>query len=77
MILIIQLNNDTNTNVRWGTFDNEKDAKSFIQYLMDSISNVENFYLIDLINKTVTKLLDAAKNMQIHKRTFEERMKGV
>ena len=77
MILIVQLNNDTNTNIRWGTFENENDVKSFVQYLMDSVSNLENFYLIDLLGKTATKLLDAADKMQIHKRSFEERMKGV
>ena len=77
MILIVQLNNDTNTNTRWGTFDNEDDMKSFVQYLMDSVNNLENFYLIDLLGKTATKLLDAADKMQIHKRSFEEKMKGV
>lgn len=75
MITIIQVNNDTNTNTRWGTFDNETDAKQFVQYLVDSISNIENFYLIDYVGKTITKLMDAADIMQIHKRTFEERLK--
>ena len=80
MVIITQLDYEANTNTRWGTFGSEAEAKPFIQYLMDSIGKIEslnNFYLVDLSNREITKLLEVAEKFQIHKRNFEERMKGV
>lgn len=59
----------------WGTTNNKEKFLSFAQYLIDSVTHLDNFVIYEPKTKKTVSLEDfCTKVLGMHKRTFEERM---
>lgn len=68
---------EKNNFICWNNCSNVEEIKAFLQYMLDSLNNVESFVIVDLENKKVYNANNVAVNFfKLHKRTFKEKMEG-
>jgi hypothetical protein len=78
LVKIVTIDKKKNKVIVWCTTNEEKSFFDFMQYILDSLSKLEDFLIWDVKADQVYSMYGiATKQFGMRKRTFEERMNGV